>query len=53
MNTPKDSFGRSSNDALSLPALKGEVSHAKTMRKKEFNDEVMDVENRAVLAVVL
>ena len=31
MNTPKDSFGRSSNDALSLPALKGEVSRAKTM----------------------
>ena len=31
MNTTKDSFGRSSNDALSLPALKGGVSRAKTM----------------------
>ena len=29
MNTPKNSSGRSSNDALSLPALKGGVSRAK------------------------
>ena len=32
MNTPKDSSGRSSNDALSLPALQGGVSRAKAMK---------------------
>ena len=32
MNTPKDSPSRSSNDALSLPTLKGEVSRAKAMK---------------------
>ena len=36
MNIPKNSSGRSSNDALSLPALKGRVSRAKTMRKKQI-----------------
>jgi len=37
MNTPKDPSGRSSNDALSLPALKGGVSRAKTMIDKLKN----------------
>lgn len=32
MNTPKDSFGRSPNDAISLPALKGGVSRANLMK---------------------
>ena len=35
MNTTKNSFGHSSNDALSLPALKGGVSRAKTMSTVE------------------
>tara|TARA_B100002019_G_scaffold232362_1_gene206197 strand:+ start:169 stop:372 length:204 start_codon:yes stop_codon:yes gene_type:complete len=34
MNTPKNSFGRSSNDALSLPALKGGVYRAKNDEEK-------------------